>query len=156
MTKFKTLLTVFALSELFISCNNNVKSKTKADSSTPNAIEYPFAYIDTKKEVRKNDNNYNEMLLYACGEKPSHDTLQMFCLEKKKEFTDGVFHIIAFFDKQVNSKFPTNPITGGYMDEIPARHIKAIYTYNRVNGYSKLDYYEKNSWEGTPVTTEIN
>lgn len=155
MTKIRILFIALSLAEIFISCNSNEKTNSES-ASIPMAIEYPFAYIDTKKEVRKNDNNYNEMLLYSCGEKPNHDTLQMFCLEKKKEFTDGVFHIITFFDKQVNSKFPINPITGGYMDEMPAKHIKAIYTYNKSNGYSKLDFYEKNSWESTPVTTEIN
>lgn len=159
MTKFKTLLIAFIVTAFISSCGDSNTAKTETTSitsETQKPIEYPFALVDTKKEDRKNDNSYNEMLLFTCGEKPNLDTLQMFCADKKKEFTDGVFHIVVFFDKKENAKFPNNPVTAGYMDEKPAKHIKALYTFNRVNGYSKLDYYDKNSWESTAKTIEIN
>jgi hypothetical protein len=159
MTKLKTIIVTFTLTASIMSCGNNKEPKTEVASfttETPKLVNYPFNYVNTKKEARKLDDSYNEMILFTCGNKPSLDTLKMFCVDKKQEFTDGIFHIVVFFDNKENAIFPSNPITGGYMDEKPSKHIKAIYTYNKANGYSKLDYYEKNYWESSPQTTKID
>ena len=96
------------------------------------------------------------MLLYTCGDKPNLDTLKLFCAEKKTEFTDGIFHIVVFFDKKENATFPNNPVTALYIEDKPMKHIKAVYTFNKANGYSQLDFYEKNSFESpasqNPIT----
>ena len=156
------MLLIFAM--LICSCgdrttNENINSNQNENLALkpqqPAQINFPFEYIDSKKEIRNNDNSYNEMILYACGSKPNIDTLKMFCAIKKKEFTDGVFHIIVFFDKKNNAAFPNNPVTAFYTDEKPSKNIKAIYTFNRVNGYSKLDYYDKNYWESAAQQINI-
>lgn len=147
MTKFELLLLLCLLSSI-TSC----ESKSPDSTSTGNA----FTYVDTKKEQRKNDNSYNEMILFTVSESPSLEALKLFCKEKKGEFTDGVFHIVVFFDKKENATFPGNPVTGGYMEENQLKHIKATYTYNKINGYSKLDYYEKNNWESSANVIQID
>jgi hypothetical protein len=155
MTKLKILFATFIFTSWIAACGSS-ESKKEATAPVPTQkLNYPFAYVDTKKEFIKNDNNYNEMLLYTCGDHPSIDSLRMFCTDKKKEFSDGIFHIVVFFDKKENAGFPNNPVTGGYIEELPSKHIKAVYTYNIVSGYSKLDYYDKNSWESTANTSEI-
>ena len=157
MTKNRTLLLCAALTMFMCSCNNNAETKTsQTQPKAEKKIEYPFSYVDTRKEDRKNDNSYNEMLLYTCGDKPNLDTLKLFCAEKKTEFTDGIFHIVVFFDKKENATFPNNPVTALYIEDKPMKHIKAVYTFNKANGYSQLDFYEKNSFESpasqNPIT----
>lgn len=107
-----------------------------AACSTQQVI-YPYDFINTKSEKNA------EMLLYSCGDKPNTDTLVMFCKSKKKDFQNGAFHFIVFFDQKGNASFPNNPLTGGHNDEEQLKHIKAIYTYNYVNGYSKINAYEE-------------
>jgi hypothetical protein len=157
MTKMKTVLLGATLTVFIFSCSNNSETKTATtQTDTAKKIDFPFSYVDTRKEDRKNDNSYNEMLLYTCGDKPSLDTLKLFCTEKKNEFKDGVFHIIIFFDKKQNATFPNNPVTALYIEDKPMKHIKAIYTFNKANGYSQLDFYEKNSFESSASQNQIN
>lgn len=153
----KTLLLGATLTVFIFSCSNNSETKTDTtQTETAKKIDFPFSYVDTRKEDRKNDNSYNEMLLYTCGDKPSLDTLKLFCTEKKNEFKDGVFHIIVFFDKKQNATFPNNPVTALYIEDKPMKHIKAIYTFNKANGYSQLDFYEKNSFESSASQNQID
>lgn len=141
---FSILLTTISFI-LFLSCSNDNKPDSKNDS--------PYEYLDNKQEQA--GESYNQMTLYACGDNPEITTMQNFCLDKKQSFTDGVFHILVFFDSKENAVFPSNPITGGYIEEEPSTHIKAIYTYNRLNGYSKLDFYQQNYWESPSNTYDI-
>ncbi len=139
-----------------VSCSDSVApiaENVQLPTVSQKAIEYPFVYIDRKKEDEVA--GYNEMLLYECGAQPNPDTLRMFCADKKKEFSDGIFHIIVFFDKKQNAVFPNNPVTAFYIDEKPMKHIKAAYTYNRLNGYSKLECYSKNSYQSVAQEIEI-
>lgn len=93
------------------------------------------------------------MQLYTITNDINIDTLKMFCIEKKDDFTKGVFHYIVFFDSKENAVFPSNPFTAFYgTDENAMKHIKAYYEFNRLNGYSELRIYEKNSFE-SPATT---
>jgi hypothetical protein len=96
-------------------------------------------------------------MLYISGSKINIDTLKMFCKMKKDSITDGYFHIITFFVDKKHARFTKYPITSMYgMDADPARYIKADYTYNRINGYSKLTVYDKNRWESKPIEYDIN
>lgn len=116
-----------------------------------------FLYIDKKKEPFTNgQDNYNEMLLYAIGDTAPVEHLKQFCSNEKAKFTDGMFHIIVFFDKKENAVFPNNPVTALFIEQEQLQHIKAVYTYNRGNGYSKLSCYENNSWESTANEISIN
>ncbi|MCF3110913.1 hypothetical protein LL912_19160 [Niabella sp. CC-SYL272] len=116
-----------------------------------------FLYMDKKREPFTNGrDNYNEMLLYAIGDTVSVEQLKQFCSNEKAKFTDGMFHIIVFFDKKENAVFPNNPVTALFIEQEQLQHIKAVYTYNRVNGYSKLSYYENNAWESKVDEIQIN
>jgi len=119
-------------------------------SDTPK-INYPYTFVDTKSETSGATENFME--LYTITNDINIDTLKMFCLEKKNGFNDGAFHYIVFFDSKDNAVFPSNPFTSFYgTDENVMKHIKAYYEYNRMNGYSELRVYEKNSFE-SPATT---
>jgi hypothetical protein len=100
----------------------------------------------------------NEMELYTTPDTMNLDTLKMFCIEKKDEWSseDKLFHYLVFFDSKDNAVFPNNPMTAFYgIEEEPKIHIRAYYEYNRVNGYSKLTFYEENSWESSPITFDL-
>jgi hypothetical protein len=155
------LLTIATLI-IFGSCDssNHSSSSENQDPSnnrTGSVVQYPYKYISNKREIRQNDESYNEMTLYVCGNHLSIDTLKMFCKSKRDSISDGVFHIITFFDDEKYAKFTKYPITSMFgVDKLPARHIKADYTFNRDNGYSKLTVYEKNSWDSKAQEFDVN
>lgn len=123
--------------------------------STPNKKgEYRFEFINTKTETIAS--NTNKMDLYAPIGDMNFEMLKGICKEQKENWTDGVFYYLVVFDKKENAVFPNNPFTALYgMDEEPQKHIKAIFEFNRINGYSKLTSYSKNMLESSPRTTEI-
>ncbi|MCZ2129308.1 MAG: hypothetical protein LC109_03475 [Bacteroidia bacterium] len=122
-------------------------------SSSP-SINYPYTYLDSKSE--KAGTHVNTMELYTISNNPNIDTLKMFCNEKKSKISSGAFHYIVFFDSKENAVFPNNPITAFYgVDEKPMKHIKAYYQYNKINGYSKLHVYEKNSFESSATIIDL-
>ena len=155
MKKIKLIVFCFAINLGLYSCGNGNKKISEEVIQTETKTEFPYNYLETKREER-DDNNYNEMQLYTCGEKPNLENLQQFCSEKKTEFTDGIFHFVVFFDKKENAKFPNNPVTALFMEDAELKHIKAIYTLNNQNGYSKLDFYEKNNFESPAKSFDIN
>ena len=156
--KYHTSHLIFILAcALLPSCGNNNDNHQTDEVTIVSTIvkkTYPYRSVDTKKE--QNSGDYNEMSLYACGDNPNVDTLKSFCSDKKSAISGGIFYIVVFFDKEENAVFPNNPFTAGFVDEGPSKHIKAVYTYNRLNGYSKLDYYDKNPWESASKSYEIN
>jgi len=111
--------------------------------------------IDSKQELR-NDGNFNQMTLFEVNKEISLEQLKDYCSSVKPSYTDGYFQILVFFKKPNTARFPDNPITGIYMEEKDSKNIKAIYTINNINGYSKLNYYEKNNWESLVQTVNIN
>lgn len=155
MKKIKLIAFCLTLSLGINSCGNGNKKNSDEVIKTETKTEFPYKFIETKKEERQ-DNSYNEMLLYTCGEKPDVENLKLFCAQKKAEFTDGTFHFIVFFDNKENAKFPNNPVTALFMEDEDLKHIKAVYTLNNENGYSKLDFYEKNNFESSAKSIDIN
>lgn len=122
-------------------------------SSKP-SIEYPYHFIDSKKETM--GNNDNKMELYYVENDVNLDSLKMFCREKKSSMEYGSFHFMVFFDSKENADFPNSPFTAFYGDEEnKLKHIKAYYQYNHINGYSKLRIYDTNAWEGKSVDVNI-
>lgn len=112
-----------------------------------------FSHVRSKK-IERIDGASDFIHLYECGNNPNILDLINFCKENMEQREDRFFFVIAFFDKRENSGFPTDPISAGYGDDVNLlRHIQALYTYNQVNGYSKLAYYETNAYEST--TKEI-
>lgn len=114
----------------------------------------PYKYIQSKSETV--GRNQNHMDLYVWSGAMNLDTLKMLCMEKKAMFEEGSFYYLAVFDSTTNVTFPTQPFTAEFgLDEEAQRHIRALYMYNRQNGYSKLDYYETNRWESVAQTLDI-
>lgn len=111
--------------------------------------KFPYEQLNSKTEENA------EMYLYSCGANPNVDTLIMFCKSKKEDFQNGAFHFIVFFDNKNNASFPNNPLISGHNDEEQLKHIKAVYTYNHMNGYSKLVIYQDNAWESKPNEIDI-
>jgi len=96
------------------------------------------------------------MDLFAYSRDLNIDTLKAFCKSQRNKFETGTFYYVVIFDSKENAVFPNNPLTAEYgIDEEPQKHIRAFYTYNKLNEYSKLDYYEKNKWESTANTVVV-
>lgn len=111
--------------------------------------------IDTKQEVR-NDGDYNQMTIFEVDDKISLEELKNYCSSVKPDYNNGYFQILVFFKKPNSARFPDNPVTGLYLEDEDMKNIKAIYTINNINGYSKLDYYENNNFESLVQTINID
>lgn len=112
--------------------------------------------IDTKKEIRENDGNFNQMTLFEVNKDISLEQLKNYCSSVKSNYSDGYFQILVFFKEPNSAKFPDNPITALHNDEKDLKNIKAVYTINNMNGYSKLNYYENNSFESLAQVVDID
>lgn len=110
--------------------------------------------INTKKEIR-NDGNFNQMTLFEVDDNISLEELTKYCSEVKPNYNNGYFQILVFFKNADPAKFPDNPVTGMYMEDADLKNIKATYTINNINGYSKLSYYENNSFESLAQNIDI-
>ncbi|WP_347216493.1 hypothetical protein [Chryseobacterium sp.] len=110
--------------------------------------------IDIKKEIR-NDGNFNQMTLFEVDNTITIEELKNYCSEVKPNYQEGYFQILVFFKKTDAARFPDNPLTGMFMEDEDLKNIKATYTINNINGYSKLDYYDNNSFESLAQTIDI-
>ena len=143
--KSLSLFAIFSLLLLAFSCSTNNDEK---------AEKFPYQFVNSKTEIV--GNNQNKMDLFVHSGDMNIDTLTAFCKSQKNKFKTGTFYYVVIFDSKENAVFPNNPLTAEYgMDEEPQKHIRAFYTYNKLNGYSKLNYYEKNKWESTANTIDI-
>lgn len=125
-----------------------------ACSSKNDNKNYLYKFIDTKTESASGNNN--KMDLYAFSGDINITILKDFCKDQKNNFDSGTFYFIVIFDDVKNAAFPTTPFTAAYgTEENSQKHIRAIYTYNKLNGYSSLDYYEKNKWESPAKSEKI-
>jgi hypothetical protein len=101
-----------------------------------------FEYVGGKTEHA--GTNENSMELYAIKGDFDFERFKVLCNGRKYNFRSGTFYYLVLFDSKENAAFPTDPFTAAYGTEEPKlRHIKALYTYNRKNGYSKLSIYKK-------------
>ncbi|MCD4745026.1 MAG: hypothetical protein K8R58_01870 [Bacteroidales bacterium] len=133
------------LALIFASCSTGTKKET---------IQFPYEFVNSKTETA--GNNENKMDLYAYSGELNIDTLKMFCKKHKDEFSLGTFYYLVVFDSKKNAVFPSNSFTAAYgIEEEPQKHIRAFYTYNRLNGYSKLDFYKENKWESVAKSEDI-
>lgn len=107
-------------------------------------------------KYEKVGNNVNSMALAAEFAILDLEYLKDLCKEIKEDVDEGLFYFLVVFDYEENAVFPKTPLTALYGDEEePQKHIKAIYQYNRINGYSVLTTYEKNKWESVAVEYKI-
>ena len=108
-----------------------------------------FKFIDQKNEKQ------NTMDLYCIDSYTNKDDIIDFCKELKNNYNNGSMHYFVFFDSEEYASFPSNPITGGFIDDSQLKHIKAMFTFNNLNQFSSLTYYEKNELESIPEEIAI-
>jgi hypothetical protein len=83
------------------------------------------------------------------------DSLRMLCQELKGDY-EGTFYFLVVFDDRQYATFPNHPFTALYNDEPRLKHIKAIYQFNKFNGYSQLFIYPINALESLPTSIHLN
>ena len=99
------------------------------------------------------------MELYAYDGPMDVSVLKEFCKSRKQVWEVDAFFFLVIFDKAENARFPKDaPFTALYgvvEDEDALRHIRAIYTYNPLNGFSEVEYFSTNMWDGRRQTVKI-
>ncbi len=154
-------LVCFMATIILSCCQKSIDSKNQINNSntlTKNLTmktNIGISKIDTKKEIRS-DGNFNQITLFKVDDTINLEELKNYCSEVKPDYQHGYFQILVFFKKADAARFPDNPVTGMYLEDEDLKNIKATYTINNINGYSKLDYYEKNSLESLTQSIEIN
>ena len=115
--------------------------------------KWPYLFVETKTEQTA---HRNVMDIYAFAGDIDAANLKAFCQERKEKSPAKVFYYVIIFDNASNAKFPSTPFTAGYGDEEGSlKHIRAIYCYNKLNGYSELRYHSQNVWEHIPTLEKI-
>lgn len=115
--------------------------------------KWPYLFVETKTEQ---SGHRNVMDIYAFDGDIDPTDLKAFCQERKEKSPAKVFYYVVIFDKASNAKFPSTPFTAGYGDDEGAmKHIRAIYCYNKLNGFSEVRYHSQNIWEHIPTLEKI-
>lgn len=156
---FVALIFILLLSRhLFVTTD---RKKQSADNDPQVSDSKPklskFNLVDSKTESTGESSNV--MDLYVPTE-PNNEidltALNDLCRERKEQFSSGNFYILVVFDNKDNAAFPSTPLTAAYgADEKSLRHIKAMYTYNRLNGYSTLDTFDNSAWDSVAKSIKI-
>jgi hypothetical protein len=112
--------------------------------------EWPYEFIGSKTDGK------NVMELYVYSEDFDAEKLKAFCQERKQQSPAKVFYYVVVFDKAASARFPSSPLTAEYgIDEDALRHIRAMYVFNRLNGFSELRRYARNAWESVATRESI-
>lgn len=140
---------VLVIAALFVRDPDNgaVSNSTTPVTDSP-PVSFPYEFLDTKQET---DGHQNIMDLYAFDGPFDIPNLKAFCLQKKSQSKADWFYTLTIFDNKSNAGFPDTPFTAMYGSTIGndteySKHIRAIYVYNKKNGYSKLSVYADNMW----------
>jgi hypothetical protein len=140
---------------LLLACSGAGSPSTNRDQAAkPDAEKkWPYEIVESKTE---RTGHRNVMELYAFAGDIDRAELEAFCKERKSKSPAEVFYYVVIFDKAANAKFPKTPFTAEYGDEEDSlKHIRAIYCYNKVNGFSELRYHPQNIWEHTTTRVKI-
>jgi hypothetical protein len=117
------------------------------------AKKVPYRFVRSKTEPT---GQRNVMDLYAFAGDFYPDELRAFCRERLRNSTAPAFYYAVIFDDLANARFPSTPFTAEFgVEEDALRHIRAIYAYNRRNGFSEVRYHPKNLWEHAPTYEKI-
>ncbi len=112
---------------------------------------YPYTFINSKVEE-----SGNKMELFTYSDSLEILTLLAFCEKKKKSWFKPHYYFAVFFDDKDNAVFSEKPFTASYsLEDGKKKHIKAIYTYNRATGYSKLNHYARNAVDSDAIRISI-
>lgn len=119
----------------------------------PAEKKWPYLFVETKTEQ---SGHRNVMDIYAFDGDIDPTDLKAFCQERKEKSPAKVFYYVVIFDKASNAKFPSTPFTAGYGDDEGAmKHIRAIYCYNKLNGFSEVRHHSQNIWEHISTLEKI-
>ena len=141
------LLVVLAAS--LLGCRVDTPKKSSGSNAT---LKSPYKFLRSKKER----DNRDVMELFAFSGKFNQQALVEFCRSKKNNNKANGFYYAVIFDNAENAKFPTSPFTAQFGgDDESMKHIRAIYEYNRVNGFSELTYYDSNMWSGKATRVKL-
>ncbi len=127
----------------------NIKNQGKNNSKV-STIEK----LDSKIESRK-DGEYNRMTIFYVDSSITSNELVNFCRSNKDDFSSDYLNILVFFKNKNAARFPDNPLSASFIEENDLIMIKGIYTFNKFNGYSKLDYYSNNAYSSAPQSIDI-
>ncbi len=150
MKKILFILSLIVLS-IVVSC---AKKSENTSVTYEEKVTYPYQFVNSK--IEKEGINSNKMDLFAYSGELKLETLKQFCRAQKDTFDSGTFYYVVIFDDAKYAVFPNSPFSSEYgLEEISLKHIRAIYTYNKVNGYSQLKYYDKNMFQSPPKSESI-
>lgn len=122
-------------------------------SNAESPTQAPFKLVESKTEAT---GLRNVMELYAFAGPFNAAELKKFCIDRKSKSTAKAFLYVVIFDEASNAKFPSTPFTAEYgTDDDLAKHIRAIYVYNKMNGFSELRYHDKNIWDNIPSREKL-
>lgn len=157
--KKKTKYILGGLIVLFaIAIFNNGEDTTSEDTSQHSR---PSSISKLRTSYQEAGKNTNYMTLYYVSSTESPDSILQLDITQIAESTKananrGVFHYAVIFDDSTYAKFPETPFTAEFgMEEDKLKHIKAIYTYNKINDYSELRIYKTNAWESNAERLKI-
>lgn len=140
----------------FLACGRVGRDSVTAQQEAGlNATETrsPFTFVDKKTE---SGGLQNEMELYALSGVWDLDAFRSLCRAKKASASAKAFTYIVLFDHKHNARFPNTPLTAMYgLEEDAMKHIIAVYEYNKINGFSEINYYNPNMWEGKANTEKL-
>lgn len=119
--------------------------------------EFPYTFVKMKQE---SFGKKNVMELYAYSGEFDIENLKEFCSKKKSSSPAEMFYYVVIFDLVKNAGFPSTPFTAEFGSDFDKdiklkKHIRAVYTYNELIGYSKLSVYPKSQWDSTPNEYDI-
>lgn len=135
------------------SVSQNTADQAQNPDNQPDNNLPKYQFVNSKTE---SDENHNKMDMYTYSGDFDIDNLKTLAQENKAKFNSGTFYYLVVFDNKDNAVFPQDPFTAEYgIEEGPQKHIKAIYTYNKNNGFSEIDYYDTNRWESVAKTVKI-
>lgn len=116
-------------------------------------VSSPFAFVARKTEQ---DGLSNRMDLYALDGPLEPEALRELCRETMGSTDAKAFTFVVVFDSAENAAFPNSPFTAEYgLEEDKMRHIVAMFTFNKVNGFNELVRYVPNMWEGKAIREKI-
>lgn len=140
---------------LFLSCSQN----------TPTSVTVKVLTVPDKYPLLgSNFDSGNRLLVFEITADQNVDSLVAFCksykdfLQSSTVNSDKITHFV-FFDNKKHYKMTKFPPTSAYSpidgEEELAKRIKATYDFNRINGYSTLTFYDKNSYESVGKDIKI-
>ncbi len=116
------------------------------------SASWPYKFVASKTE---SSGHRNVMDIFAFAGELDVENMKGFCRARHRKSIAQAFYYVVVFDDAINAGFPSVPFTAWGADKALALHVRAVCEFNRLNGYSKLTYYENNSWESSGSSVDL-